>query len=227
MPAVESLLQHIAALEHRLGLVEDREAIERLQCQYGFYLDNRMWQEVGDLFAGHDASIEIGRRGNYVGKERIHRFLHDVLGQGRWGLLKDEIINHIQLQMVTTVAPDRLTAKTRSRAIVQGNSPPGTGSLLWAEGIYENEYVKEAGVWKIKRLWWVPTFYVQMVGMDKAAFQSAPVSEAFPPDGPSAPQDAALGRSFIPFHYVHPTTGAVVPSPGVPRGSEHTRGASP
>ena len=213
MSNTESLLARLAALEHRLGLVEDREAIERLQNQYGFYLDNRMWGEVGELFAEEGASIEIGRRGNYLGKERIHRFLHEVLGQGRWGLLKDEIINHIQLQMVITVAEDRQSAKARSRAIVQGNSPPGAGSLLWAEGIYENEYVKEHGVWKIRRLWWVPTFYVQMAGMDKAAFQSAPLSESFPPDEPSAPQDAALGRSFIPFHYVHPMTGAFVPSP--------------
>lgn len=216
MSNTESLLARLAALEQRLGLVEDREAIERLQNQYGFYLDNRMWREVGELFAENGASIEIGRRGNYLGKHRVHRFLHEVLGQGRWGLLKDEIINHIQLQMVISVAEDRQTAKARCRAIVQGNSPPGTGSLLWAEGIYENEYVKEGGSWRIRRIWWVPTFYVQMAGMDKAVFQSAPVDETLAPDEPSAPQDPALGRSFIPFHYVHPTTGERVPSPANP-----------
>lgn len=211
---VERLLARLAALEHRLGLLEDREAIERLQNQYGFYLDNRMWREVGDLFADEGASIEIGRRGNYLGKDRVHRFLHQVLGQGRWGLLKDEIINHIQLQMVISVADDGRTAQARCRAIVQGNSPPGTGSLLWAEGIYENEYVKEGGVWKIRRLWWVPTFYVKMAGMDQAVFRSGPPDEAFPPDMPSAPEDPALGRSFLAFHYRHPITQAIVPSPG-------------
>jgi len=194
-------------------MLEDQAAIERLQYQYGFYLDNRMWYEVACLFADTGASIEIGRRGNYLGKERIHQFLHEVLGQGRWGLLKDEVINHIQMQLVTTVAQDRQTARARCRAIVQGNSPPGTGSLLWAEGIYENEYVKENGVWKIQRLWWSPTFYVQMAGMDKAVFQSAPVDETYPPDVASVAPDAGLGRTFIPFHYVHPITGVSVPSP--------------
>jgi len=213
MQTNEALLARIADLEQRLGVVEDREAIRRLQYQYGFYLDNRMWREVTDLFADETPSIEIGRRGTYVGKERIYVFMQEVLGQGRWGLLKNEIINHVQLQMVITLSGDRKTAKARSRAFVQGNSPPGTGSMLSAEGIYENDYVKENEVWKIKRLWWVPTFYFEIAGFDKAVFQSGPESTALPPDRPSVPQDEALGRSFIPFHYEHPISGASVPSP--------------
>jgi len=208
-----ALLRRIEELADRLALVEDRDAIQRLQNIYGYYIDNRMWRELADLFADQDASIEIGRRGNYIGKERIFRFLRDVLGGGRWGLLKHEIINHIQLQMVLTIAEDRQSARARCRAIVQGNSPPGSGKMLWAEGLYENEYVKEAGAWKIKRLWWVPTFYTLMDGFDKAVFQTAPASADFPPDAPSFPADDALGRSFPPFHYDHPLTGLAVASP--------------
>lgn len=81
--------------------MEDREAIQRLQYQYGFYLNNRMWHEIVDLFAEDGPSIQIGRRGTYIGKERIFHFMHEMLGQGRWGLLKDEIINHIQLQIAS------------------------------------------------------------------------------------------------------------------------------
>jgi hypothetical protein len=208
-----ALLRRIEELADRLALVEDRDAIQRLQNIYGYYIDNRMWRELADLFADRDASIEIGRRGKYIGKERIFRFLRDVLGGGRWGLLKQEIINHIQLQMVLTVTEDRQSARARCRAIVQGNSPPGSGKMLWAEGIYENEYVKEGEAWKIKRLWWVPTFYTLMEGFDKAVFETAPPSADFPPDEPSFPTDGALGRSFPPFHYGHPVTGLEVPSP--------------
>ena len=85
--------------------------------------------------------------------------------------------------------------------------------MMWAEGVYENEYVKEDGAWKIERLWWVPTFYFNVPGFDSAVFQTGPESQTFPPDRPSAPQDAALGRSFPPFHYRHPLTGREVPSP--------------
>jgi SnoaL-like domain len=216
----ETLLRKIEDLQERLALMEDRDEIQRLQNMYGFYIDNRMWAEMAALFAEDGASMEIGRRGNYVGKDRIHRFLHDVLGAGRWGLLKDEIINHIQMQMVLTVADDRQSAKARCRAIVQGNSPPGSGKMLWAEGVYENEYVTEDGAWKIKRLWWVPTFYTQMEGFDTAVFQTGPESTEFPPDVPSQPQEPGLGRSFLPFHYRHPFTGSEVPVPVAQPASE-------
>lgn len=207
-----------ADILERLSALEDRAAIEQLQNQYGFYLDNRMWEEVADLFCEDAPSIEIGQRGNYIGKDRVLLCLREVLGGGRWGLEKDEIINHIQLQMVITLADDRQSAKARSRALVQGNSPPGSGKMLLSEGIYENEYLRENGIWKLKRVWWVPTYYFQVAGFESAAFDSAPESEEFPPDEPSFPRDEDLGRRFIPFHYSHPFTGAAVPSPSVSKG---------
>ena len=211
---IKRLLDRIEALENRVDLGEDREAIRRLQYMYGFYLDNRMWNEVADLFADSGASIEIGRRGNYQGKERIRRFLNEVLGQGRWGLDKNEFINHIQMQMVITVEPDRRHARARSRAIVQGNSPAldTNTTMLWAEGLYENRYIREDGVWKIERLWWVPTFYVHVPGFATALFQSGPANESFPPDQPSVRKDEALGRIFPDWHYPHPITGEPTPA---------------
>ena len=214
----QDLASQLVAMEHRLSRVEDRDAIVELQNQYGFYLDNRMFDEVADLFCDDAPEIEIGQRGVYVGKERIRRFLFDVLGGGRWGLLKDEIIHHIQLQPVITLGDDGATAQCRCRALVQGNSPPGSGKMLLAEGVYENDYVKVAGRWQIKRLWWVPTYYFQVAGFDKAVFNSGPPSDEFPPDRPSFPTDEALGRRFPPFHYRHPFTGAEVPGPASKNG---------
>ncbi len=138
----------------------------------------------------------------------MHRFLEQVLGEGRWGLLAEEIINHIQLQMVITVAPGRGTAKMRSRALVQGNSPPGQSRMLLAEGVYENDYVRVDGQWLIQRLWWAPTYYFTVPGFESAVFESGPVSETFPPDTPPRGKIPELGRDFPPFHYAHPITGA-------------------
>jgi hypothetical protein len=200
------------ALEDRIARLEDERDIIRIQNIYGFYLDNRMWREVADLFAD-DGEMEIGRRGVYRGRERIHRFMQDVLGGGRWGLLTNEIINHIQLQMVITVAPDRSTAQMRSRAIVQGSSPPGGPTQMQAEGLYENTYVRVNGAWLIQRLFWVPTFYFNVPGFESAVFESGPASAEMPPDGPPRPADADLGRAFLPFHYPHPMTGAAGKTP--------------
>ncbi len=68
---------------------------------------------MADLFATDGAWMEIGGRGRYLGKERIHAFLHEVLGGGRWGLLRDEVINHVQQQMIITIADDRQHAWAR------------------------------------------------------------------------------------------------------------------
>ncbi|MZR11691.1 nuclear transport factor 2 family protein [Maritimibacter sp. DP07] len=218
----DSINASMAALEERLARVEDIGEIERLHYQYGYYLDNRMWGEVAETFCDDSPSIEIGQRGLYVGKDRVRRFLTEVLGGGRWGLLQDEIINHIQLQLVTTLADDRMSAEVRSRALVQGNSPPGSGKMLLAEGIYENRFVRESGHWKIKHVGWVPTYYFEVAGFDGAVFDSGPESTAFPPDRSAPPRDAGLGRRFKPFHYRHPLTGDVVPSPSgeMPGGDE-------
>lgn len=206
MADAAALEQRIEDLERRLAVVEDEREIERIQNMYGFYLDNRMWREIADLF-DEDGEIEIGRRGGYRGRERVHRFLEEVLGQGRWGLDRQEIINHIQLQMVITVAPDRRTARMRSRALIQGNSPPGQSAMMQAEGLYENEYVRRGGAWRIARLWWAPTFYFNVPGFETAVFESGPASEAFPPDTPPREKNEHLGRDFPPFHYAHPLTG--------------------
>jgi hypothetical protein len=207
MADVEAMERRLDQLEQRLALVEDEREIARIQNIYGFYLDNRMWRDISDLFA-EDGQIEIGRRGGYRGRERVHRFLEEVLGGGRWGLLKEEIINHIQLQMVISVAPDRRTAKMRSRALVQGNSPPGQSRMLLAEGLYENDFVRRDGRWMIQRLWWAPTYYFTVPGFETAVFESGPASEAFPPDTPPRTPHPGLGRDFPPFHYGHPMTGS-------------------
>ena len=206
----DDLLRRLEAMEARLGVLEDKEEIGRLQRIYGYYIDNRMWREMADLFADEGASMEIGRRGRYLGKARIHRFLEDVLGQGRWGLTRNEIINHMQHQLVISVDPDRRHAQARARAVVQIGPPEGGDLMTWAEGLYENTYVREDGKWKIQRFWWTPTFYVSFPGYESVQFQSGPASESFPPDEPSHPPDERIGRGFPPFHYPHPITGRAV-----------------
>lgn len=203
---VKDLGRELAETRDRLALLEDRNEIERLQYAYGYFVDNRMFREMADLFCDEGCWIEIGQRGRYYGKERIHNFLLDVLGDGRWGLLKDEVINHVQQQPIITIADDRQHAWSRARAQVQGNSPPDTPHFLLADGIYENEYVREDGRWKILGITVTMTFYA---ALERARiwFPSAPPSEVMPPDAPSQPVVEALGRQFNPWHFRHPVEG--------------------
>jgi hypothetical protein len=78
----------------------------------------------------------------------------------------------------------------RCRAIPR----PHTAFLL-ADGIYENEYVREDGRCKIRGITVTMTYYV---ALERARiwFHSAPPSEAMRPDAPSQPVVEALGRQF-------------------------------
>jgi hypothetical protein len=209
---VQTQRAHISELRHALGILEDKDEIQALQFAYGYFLDNRMFREIAELFANEGAWMEIGGRGRYFGQDRIHRFLLEVLGEGRWGLLKDEVINHVQQQMIITVASSRLQARARARAQVQGNSPPGTPTFLLADGIYENEYIREKGKWKILSLRVTMTFYAALE-RERVSFQTAPVSASFPPDAPSQPVAQGLGRQFNAFHFRHPITGEALRTP--------------
>jgi hypothetical protein len=238
MASNEDLLKRIALLEHkldvlvedRIGALEDIEAIKRLQRSYGYYIDLCLWEPMADLFAEDGAAIEIGRRGRYLGKANVLKFLRDVNGGGLTGLRRQQVINHTQGQGIVTVAPDRLHAQARWRAIIQAGGgpqrqqipgaaaaaepgtggPPGSlsgGAMMYSEGVYENTYVKERGVWKIAVLFWVPTYYVSH-DFEYMWFQSSAASAEIPPQRSPTPPMESLGRQFMPFHYLHPITGA-------------------
>jgi hypothetical protein len=213
----------LARARHQIGLLEDKNEIERLQYTYGYLIDNRMFREMADLFAEQGSWIEIGGRGRYHGRENIHRFLHDVIGSGRWGMIENEVINHVQQQLLIMVDDDRTHARARARAEVQGNSPPDTPTFLFADGIYENDYIKEDGRWKILGIRVTMTFYA---ALERARiwFPTAPPSDAVPPDAPSEPAVEGLGRQFNPFRWPHPITGEPLPTPVSDVGVRHIMG---
>ena len=133
----------LAAYRERVARLEDQDAVENLQATFGFYFDKGLWEDAADLFA-RNGSFEYGQSGVYVGQERIRRAL---LLFGPQGLAQGYLNNHMQLQPVITVAPDGRTATGRWQGMVMLAEPGANG--IWGVGIYENEYVKEGGVWKI------------------------------------------------------------------------------
>jgi hypothetical protein len=79
----------------------------------------------------------------------------------------------------------------------------------WGEGIYENTFVKENGVWKYKNLHGYQTFYTNYdSGWAKhSAGMFAPFA-GYPPDLPQSVAYEAYPALFTPpFHYPHPVTG--------------------
>jgi hypothetical protein len=79
----------------------------------------------------------------------------------------------------------------------------------WREGLYENEYVRDNGVWKIATMHVYPrlvTDYDQ--GWAKDAKPLDPPSAEFPPDRPPTAAYESYPKFMIPpFHFRHPVTG--------------------
>jgi hypothetical protein len=156
-PALE---QRLADLEARAQRIEDINAIKRLQRAYGYYLDEGRWDDAADLFAD-DASLEIGFDGIYRGRSRIKEYFR-ALGDGKQGLRPGQLNEQLQLMPVITLLPDGQQARGTWRAVIL------SGQLgrdaYWAEGPYENRYIKQDGVWKIADLHWFQTLWVPYDG---------------------------------------------------------------
>ncbi|HTV52262.1 MAG TPA: nuclear transport factor 2 family protein [Steroidobacteraceae bacterium] len=204
---LSALEQQVGQLEAQLTHAQDVSALERLQRAYGYYLDAAQWDQMADLFTD-DGSIEIGLDGVYVGKQRVRQYLH-ALGGGQVGLHPGQINEHIMLQPVIDVSPDGTSARGRWRTVIMAGEYHK--NALWGEGPYENEYVKQNGVWKIYKLHWYQTYMVPYQGgwaHNKDVNGAIYVARRLPPDrAPTETYPTWPGVYIPPFHYKNPVTG--------------------
>ena len=200
----------LAAIDARAERVADINAIENLQRSFGYYVDKMLWDHVVDLFTA-DASVEIGPSGVYVGTDSIRAYFYSLSG-GQQGPIEGELYNHMQMQPIVTLADDGLTAKGRWRALIlTGTHGAGSGGN-WGEGPYENEYVKEDGVWKISKLHWYATFMAPYEGgwqfASEEAVREYAMGRGVEPDQPPSEDYAPLPSVYVPpFHFENPVTG--------------------
>jgi hypothetical protein len=201
----ESLEAQLAALEDRVVRLEDVVQLERLNSIYGYYLAHLQWDDLTGIFSP-TGTIEIAMRGVYIGSASVRRNLN-LYGQAtddQFGLQH----NHMQFQPVITLAPDGQSARMRSRALsIMGQWQRYS---QWMGGIYENTYVKEDGVWKIKSDQVFNTYFVPYaVGFKDVQPRPPPgITPSNPPDSPPTMPFEMYPSAFLPpFHYANPVTG--------------------
>jgi hypothetical protein len=195
-----------AELAERLGRLEDGRAIEYLHNAYAYYLDRWQWDDVADLFAD-DGTIEYAQRGVYVGKARVRQSLGLF---GAQGLHQGELFDHAQYQPVIHVAADGNSAKARIREFSMEGKFGVDASI--GGGVYENEYVKVNGVWKIRTLHLYTTFLADLEKGWSHGPRPAPAADAVlrPDRPPSVRYQSFPLYSMAPFHYPHPVNGAQI-----------------
>ena len=204
----------VAQLERRAVHVQDTLAIKRLQRAYGYYFDKGLWDEVANLFSA-DGSIEMGLDGVYHGRERVRAYLY-AYGKGHKGLLPGQLHEHLQLMPVITLNDDEHTALGTWRAVILAGQKGK--DAYWGEGPFENAYVKEGGVWKIRSLHWFQTLYVPYDGgWAKQADVNAGrfVTAGLTPDAPPTVQYKTWPSAFTPPFHFRPSN-AVLRAPTTP-----------
>lgn len=196
-PALEAGMEtRVERLQARVERIESVRAIQRVQYAYGHYVELGLWNDFADLFT--DDAVTNYQQGAR-GKAEVRKLFFDQVGQGKLGLADGRIYPHILFQPVISLAPDGRTAKGRWRILAMLGGLGG--SATWYSGVYENEYVREDGVWKISKLHSEPK-----------------VTAAYTAAGWRA------SGARVPFHY---TAASVTTIPDATSGSARADGATP
>lgn len=200
---IAALEAEVARARQRIERLKDFDALENLAGVYGFYVDKNLHDDVADLFA-EDSVVEILGRGVFIGQDRVREYMHNLSPVGP---RRGSLFNHMHLQPVMHVAEDGMTAEVRARLFVMFGIE--NVNAQWGAGIYENQFVKEDGIWKFKYLHGYQTFYTNYEdGWAKKASAIFAPYDRLPPDRPqSVPYDPYPAAFVPPFHYTNPVSG--------------------
>src|SRR5215471_10705318 len=90
--------ERLDALEAQVVAAEDISALERLQREYGYYVDKGMWEDVADLYSAD--AIANYPAGTYIGHDSIRKHLYMNVGGGQVGengLPDNRIYDHMNI----------------------------------------------------------------------------------------------------------------------------------
>jgi hypothetical protein len=172
---VSTLVAQFDELKKQVQVLEDENAVQKLETAYGYYLEHLMVDEIADCWADNGSLVWLGL-GIFRGREKIRE---------QWQVIKDHFAERDETRHmgpricpVVTVASDGRTAAARWYV---------AGSMMGASMLCENTYVKEDGVWKID---------VMSVGgfpMDASMLAALGATSAMGPDAAGSPPPGGPG----------------------------------
>ncbi len=135
--------------------MKDVDELENLASIYGHYVDKSRHDDVADLFAP-EGVVEILGRGVFIGQDRVREYMLQPHAGQRRPARRLAVQPHAPAARRAR-APDGETAHVRSRLFVMFGIM--NTNAQWGDGIYENVFVKQDGVWKLDYLHGYQTFY--------------------------------------------------------------------
>ena len=203
-PATKATL---ADLDRRVQVMNDEGLVRNLQAVLGYYVDRRSWDDVVDLFTA-DGVYELGGVGVFVGPKGVRNGLER---QGPAGLTEGVLNDRKQFDTIASISPNGVEARVRGIELgTIGDTPKK--QQHWEVNIYDNRFVKEDGVWKVREMRVFPMFrseYSQGWGKSRL-----PQPDGAAPDRPVPSADAGAEDRLLPaFVSVNPGTGKPVAIP--------------
>jgi hypothetical protein len=198
----------------RLRNMEDIESIKKLQRAYCYYLEH--WQEkeiIGLWSHSPEVSVELNETGLYKGWKAVKKsfsFPIHYTGYNGEKTAPPEFLHLIMpLAGIVDVDSDGKNANARWYSLFHGALYRG-GKLraIIGAGIWENEYIKEHGIWKFKKLFFNNIFSSPYEdGWVKTPYVPNPPNQDRPAPGPNTHFATYPAGYIFPYHYKNPVTG--------------------
>jgi hypothetical protein len=152
--ASTSAAERVQRLAQNVERAESVRAVKRLQETYAQYSQFGLWTDMAALFTDN-AQLSYGKDDKH-GRQAIQNYFLTRFGEGTHGLKPGGLHTQMVLRPLINVSADGQSAKGRWWEF----SMTGQHGVKaeWAAGIFENEYVRERGVWKITRTRYNPMF---------------------------------------------------------------------
>lgn len=142
----------LATLARDVDRVESVRAVKRLQHAWALYTDLGQWDRSAGLFAP-DAELAHGDD-RYRGPQAIRDYFVRAIGKGTSGLPARTVHAPFLMAPLITMADDGDSAKGRWHAFSMRGSFGREAS--WQGGIFECEYRRQGGEWRIQRQIFTP-----------------------------------------------------------------------
>ena len=180
--------QELDALARDVGRLESLRTVKTLQKSYAHYAQYGLWGEVADLFAEDATFVFDGE--TISGKAAIRDFLAKRYGAGADGLADGKVSTMLIETPLINLSADGESAKGRWHFIA---FLAAAGDASIEGGIFENDYAREDGAWRIK----TARYYPQYAGPYETGWTNW--------GGGDLP--------LVPYHYTPDEAGVPIPAP--------------
>jgi hypothetical protein len=202
----------IKALEKKVSLLEDVNEVKRLQRIYSYYVMHMMRDEIANCFADDPDVTLHWLEGTWRGKEGVNRYFG--VGTDRPEPPPGFLHQVMPIAGVVDVDPDGKHAKGRWYSfggVAVPNQVTGKTMPSIVGGLYEIEYIKENGIWKMWKVDWIIPLSIKISPDSWTRVEElGKMIENFKAPGadvPAVKDDPRFVSGYIfPFHYKHPVT---------------------